>query len=189
MAERPINSMSIEISYGDDGQHPRHERLEWITEVHPVAVQIEKRLGHPKTEMGEVVLTASRYPAVQYAGPIPLHGVTEPTKLAHEAITTEPFSFLVRDGEELGSEEAVFQALGAASMCWSEAPHGVFDSRKAEEIGQALLQVMTGMSSARRVVSTSPLGPATGGAPGDVFECNRPAHQDGHHGPECYGHG
>lgn len=38
MAERPINSMSIEISYGDDGQHPRHERLEWITEVHPVAV-------------------------------------------------------------------------------------------------------------------------------------------------------
>lgn len=21
----------------------------------------------------------------------------------------------------------------------------------------------------------------------DVIECNRPAHQDGHHGPECYG--
>lgn len=68
---------------------------------------------------------------------------TEPTKPAHEAITREPFSFIVRDGEELGIEEAVFQALGAASMCWSEAPHGVFDSRKAEEIGQALIQVIS----------------------------------------------
>jgi hypothetical protein len=65
--------MFIEIAYGDDGQHPRHERLKWITEVHPVTVQIEKRLGYPETEMGEVVLTASKYPAAEYAGPgVPL---------------------------------------------------------------------------------------------------------------------
>lgn len=70
-------------------------------------------------------------------------GPTEPTRLAHEAIATKPFSFIVRDGEELGLEEAVFQALGAASMCWSEPPNGVFESRRAEAIGQKLLQFIS----------------------------------------------
>lgn len=69
MAERPIHSMSVEISYGDDGQHPRYERMEWITEVHPVTVKVDRFMGYPKTEMGEVVLTASRHPASEYAGP------------------------------------------------------------------------------------------------------------------------
>lgn len=37
---------------------------------------------------------------------------------------------------------AVYQALGAASMCWSETPAGVFDSRQADRVGEALLAVI-----------------------------------------------
>lgn len=36
-------------------------------------------------------------------------------------------------------EEMVFQALGEASMCWSEIPKGVFDSDHAKEIGERLV--------------------------------------------------
>lgn len=33
----------------------------------------------------------------------------------------------------------IFQALGEASMCWSETPHGVFDDTKAIKIGDELI--------------------------------------------------
>ncbi len=36
-------------------------------------------------------------------------------------------------------EEMVFQALGEASMCWSETPKGVFDSEHAKEVGHKLV--------------------------------------------------
>jgi len=36
-------------------------------------------------------------------------------------------------------EELVFQALGEASMCWSERPKGVFDSDYAKEVGERLV--------------------------------------------------
>lgn len=36
-------------------------------------------------------------------------------------------------------ETWVFQALGAASMCWDETPHGVFDSTRAKSIGDAMV--------------------------------------------------
>lgn len=35
-------------------------------------------------------------------------------------------------------DQAIFTALGAASMCWSEAPKGVFDSTRAKQIGEEL---------------------------------------------------
>jgi hypothetical protein len=38
--------------------------------------------------------------------------------------------------------EAVFQALGEASMCWSERPTGVFDDVQASAIGKKLLEVI-----------------------------------------------
>ena len=38
--------------------------------------------------------------------------------------------------------EAVFQALGAASVCWRPIPEGVFDAEQAEEIGEELLEFM-----------------------------------------------
>jgi hypothetical protein len=40
---------------------------------------------------------------------------------------------------ESNLERAVYQAIGAASMCWSEPPDGVFDSERAEQIGKQLL--------------------------------------------------
>jgi hypothetical protein len=45
-----------------------------------------------------------------------------------------------KDKKEVNIEEAVYQALGEASMCWSELPQGVFDSTKAKDIGEHLLQ-------------------------------------------------
>lgn len=43
----------------------------------------------------------------------------------------------------LSVEAAIFQALGAVSVCW-ETPEGsgVFDSDRAKEIGEALLEVV-----------------------------------------------
>lgn len=38
-------------------------------------------------------------------------------------------------------ESAVFQALGAASVCWEDiSGTGIFDSTRAKEIGEALLE-------------------------------------------------
>jgi len=37
-------------------------------------------------------------------------------------------------------ENKVFEALGEATMCWSETPKGVFESSKAEEIGNRLMK-------------------------------------------------
>lgn len=42
--------------------------------------------------------------------------------------------------EEKTLENKVFEALGEVSMCWSETPKGVFDSVKANEIGDRLVE-------------------------------------------------
>ena len=44
-------------------------------------------------------------------------------------------------------ETLVFEALGEASMCWSETPNGVFQDSKAKEIGDRLLQALTSVKS------------------------------------------
>ncbi len=46
-----------------------------------------------------------------------------------EAGKTEPSSL----------EEAVYQSLGAASVCWSETPSGEFDSTRAAALGKQLV--------------------------------------------------
>lgn len=43
-------------------------------------------------------------------------------------------------GQEV--EEAIHQALGAASVCWSETPQGVFDSTRCKQIGAELLDIV-----------------------------------------------
>lgn len=43
-------------------------------------------------------------------------------------------------------EEAVYVALGAASMCWTETPQGVFDSERASMVGQNLLRAIEELS-------------------------------------------
>ena len=39
-------------------------------------------------------------------------------------------------------EELIFQALGAASMCWTGAPSGTFDSIRCKQIGDELIAAL-----------------------------------------------
>ena len=38
--------------------------------------------------------------------------------------------------------ELIFQALGAASMCWSGTPSGIFDSTRCKQIGDELIAAL-----------------------------------------------
>lgn len=42
--------------------------------------------------------------------------------------------------QKLTLEQEVFQALGEASMSWSETPKGIFDSTNAKRIGDELMK-------------------------------------------------
>lgn len=54
-------------------------------------------------------------------------------------IESEPFAFTQQFGEELPLREILYQALGAASMCWVGGTGALeFDSTRAKAIGQAL---------------------------------------------------
>lgn len=63
-------------------------------------------------------------------------GGVEPGKLD----TT--FSWAVEPGEKIGLVAAVYQALGAASVCWTESPKGIFMDGFANEVATALLAVI-----------------------------------------------
>ena len=50
------------------------------------------------------------------------------------------FEFQLEDDGSLSLESAVFQALGAASVCWDTVENaGVFHSDRAKEIGDTLV--------------------------------------------------
>lgn len=49
------------------------------------------------------------------------------------------FQFSAQDDEYFTLSNAVYQALGAASMCWTERPTGIFDGTRADQIGKALI--------------------------------------------------
>lgn len=55
-------------------------------------------------------------------------------------MSEQTFEFTEREGEPLTLETAVFEALGAASMCWTETPTGIFDDTRASVIGHALVE-------------------------------------------------
>lgn len=60
--------------------------------------------------------------------------------------STKKFEFPKNDGTPITAQEAVFQAISAASMCW-KAPVGTFyqrelDSARAREVGEALIKVI-----------------------------------------------
>ena len=44
--------------------------------------------------------------------------------------------------EEERLHQVVFEGIGEALMCWSETPKGVFESTKAEEVGNKILAVI-----------------------------------------------
>lgn len=48
------------------------------------------------------------------------------------------FEFDKQKGQ--GIETFVYEAIGAASMCWEETPRGVFNGERAKEIGDALME-------------------------------------------------
>jgi hypothetical protein len=39
-------------------------------------------------------------------------------------------------------KEQVYMAIGEASMCWSETPNGVFNSTRASQIAERILNMM-----------------------------------------------
>jgi tRNA(Ile2) C34 agmatinyltransferase TiaS len=44
-------------------------------------------------------------------------------------------------------EELIFQALGAASMCWTGTPSGTFDSTRCKQIGDELIAALEKMEA------------------------------------------
>jgi hypothetical protein len=64
-----------------------------------------------------------------------------PSPEAAGATSTAWTPALPMDGklEDVTLEEWIGQAIGAASMCWSEPPWGLFESNRAREIAQALI--------------------------------------------------
>lgn len=70
-------------------------------------------------------------------------------------LTPDPFYFTYTDGQgslcdnpdegHLSLESAVHQALGYASVCWSEPPTGVFLTRQVKSAGDALIAFVEDM--------------------------------------------
>ena len=59
--------------------------------------------------------------------------------------STNEFEFTQREGEELTLQTAVFEALGAVSVCWElMGGDGVFDDTRAREIGEKLVAFVEG---------------------------------------------
>lgn len=53
---------------------------------------------------------------------------------------TSVFEFHKEHDGSLGLRSAIFQAIGAGSMCWTEPPHGIFKDDWARDIGEALME-------------------------------------------------
>jgi len=70
------------------------------------------------------------------------------------AAESQPFRFAQQRGEALTLREILYQALGAASMCWESLDKaGTFNSTRAEEIGRAL---EAEVNTALAMVQTTP---------------------------------
>lgn len=63
----------------------------------------------------------------------------------------KPFRFDREHAGTLTPRSAVMQAIGAASMCWTTTPTGVFDSDRAVEVGEALLDEISDQLEARGI--------------------------------------
>ncbi len=67
-----------------------------------------------------------------------------PSVLAADADTKNerraPFAFVYTADGQLDLESAVYQALGYASIAWSEKPRGIFDSSGAHDAGAKLIE-------------------------------------------------
>ncbi len=68
----------------------------------------------------------------------------EPLPPEPDPITPLPLRIIPAPMLKPELQKAVFEAIGAASMCWDPIPFGVFDSTKAMRIGDALVAKLTG---------------------------------------------
>lgn len=57
-------------------------------------------------------------------------------------------------------EELIFQALGAASMCWTGSPSGVFDSTRCKQIGDELIAALDTAEALKPSHNTGMVGEA-----------------------------
>jgi len=79
-------------------------------------------------------------------------------------MTDHPFKFQPEHDGSLTVESAVYQALGAASMCWDRVGDeaSVFDDTTARAIGEALLERITAAAQdVREATDTPPLAGST----------------------------
>jgi hypothetical protein len=68
-------------------------------------------------------------------------------------MTEEQLEFHFYDGEEVDLESAVYQALGAASVCWESLEYsGVFDSNRAAAVGRALINKVKELARDGKIV-------------------------------------
>lgn len=82
-------------------------------------------------------------------------------------VTDGKFEFRPEDDGTLSLESAVFQALGAASMCWEPRPTGLFDSTRAKLIGDALVEMIRKQTVALVAYIHDDPGPDDATKPGD----------------------
>jgi len=54
--------------------------------------------------------------------------------------------------------ELVMQAIGEASMCWSETPKGIFESDKALDIGERIITRVKELETAIKTADPIALG-------------------------------
>ena len=112
----------------------------------------------------------------------------------HDAVKTTTLSSIA-ELDVLAMEERswlttiVFQALGEASMCWSERPRSVFQSQEAQRIGNALIHEIlrvihherTNATAANRPAATEKAAPSArrtdsldGGRSGESLDRDQP---------------
>lgn len=117
----PVRDLKIEVF--------RHSQPGWATDLtQPSHIKITHLpTGLSVTSDSEKSQLQNRAKAVKE--------LTDLVRSLNEPEKPEP---ILDRAEDL--EQAVFTAIGAASMCWGEIPKGVFDSTRAKQIGEELCE-------------------------------------------------
>lgn len=141
---KDLDSLRKEYAIGELAEYRQIARMRW--ENYKKAVNRYETSEIPTRQMEiQISLAEGRLAQLMpyVLGIDPEENEQEPCSICSGAgcpDCRESFSFLTRAGEELATEEAVFQALGAVSACWSDlSGAGNFQSSRADVIGEALM--------------------------------------------------
>lgn len=141
---KQLDALRKEYAIGKMADYRQIARMRW--EEYKEAVNRYETAETPNRQMELQVTLAEG----SLARLIPLLLGIDPERNEQEPCSTcsgagcpncqESFSLQLRAGEEPTLEEVVFVALGAASACWADlSGAGIFQSSRAKEIGEALL--------------------------------------------------